>query len=374
MKTYCKRLTITPDRIDAAVGAWLLGRAGKKNDWRIKAEYGSRENLVSEIKIEIRERRLIFAPIKRHPRHEPTNGKLRIICVESIKQQICDYLAVQCLEDFLNAKTGFYQIGSSKGKGGLFAKKTIEKWITEGGYYVKSDVKQCYPSIKPARVKKILRKYIKSADVLYLCETLLDTYEDGLDIGSYFSLKISCLVLSFAYHHIEAAGKLRRGKWKSGITHQIWNMDDCLFMSRDKRDLKRAVRDLQQYMEKELGLTLKPWKICKVSDGEPINMCGYRVYTGKTRLRRRLFICQARAYRRFEKHRTTRRARRCCSYWGYLLSANAEQYRAARGVDRTQGDACRKISRSEKGAKGGKRVQLGTDPRSKGRKATVGGK
>lgn len=156
MKTYCKRLTITPDRIDAAVGAWLLGRAGKKNGWRIKAEYGSRENLVSEIEIEIRERRLKFAPIKRHPRHEPTNGKLRIICVESIKQQICDYLAVQCLEDFLNAKTGFYQIGSSKGKGGLFAKKTIEKWITEGGYYVKSDVKQCYPSIKPARVKKIL--------------------------------------------------------------------------------------------------------------------------------------------------------------------------------------------------------------------------
>ena len=57
----------------------------------------------------------------------------------------------------------------------------------------------------------ILRRYIRNQDVLYVCETLLATYGDGLEIGSYFSLRMAQLVLSFGFHAVEGMHKTRRG-------------------------------------------------------------------------------------------------------------------------------------------------------------------
>ena len=348
MKTYCKNLVITEQMVDRAIGEWLSGTAGKKNGWRIDAEHHGRDALVKNITSEIRGRCLHFKPIMRHERREPTNGKLRIICVESVKQQVCDYLAVDCLEKLLHAKIGYYQVGASRGKGGIFAKDAIRKWVHQGGYFIKSDIHKCYPSIKHDLVMRLLKKYVRSGDVLYLAESLLKTHGDGLDIGSYFSLKMSCLVISEAYHYIEGLTKERRGAQKSLIEHQIWNMDDCLFVSHDKRDLKMAVRRLEKYMHDELGLTLKPWKVSMISESEPIDMCGFRIFPDKVKLRRRLFIAGTRSFARFERSRTVRRARRCCSYWGYFKHSNMEDVRKARGIDRTQAKARHCISNYDK--------------------------
>lgn len=75
--------------------------------------------------------------------------------------------------------------------------------VAEGGYHVHLDVRKCYPSIKPEVVSRILRRYVRSPDALYLCEALLATYGGGLEIGSYFSLRMAQLVLSFGYHSVE---------------------------------------------------------------------------------------------------------------------------------------------------------------------------
>lgn len=348
MKSYCKKLVITESMVDQAVGEWLTGTAGRKNGWRIDTEYHGRAALVKTITEEIYNRNLSFKPIARHTRHEPTNGKVRIICVESVKQQVCDYLAVDCLKPLLDAKIGYYQVGAMPGKGGIFAKNAIRKWVRQGGHFVKSDVRKCYPSIKHRLVMRILRKYIRSEDVLYLAETLLETYGEGLDIGSYFSLKMSCLVISEAYHYIEGLTKVRRGKQKSLIEHQIWNMDDCLFISHDKRDLKIAVRKLEKFMLDELGLTIKPWKVSVISASEPIDMCGFRIFPDKIKLRRRLFLSGTRSFARFERSKTIRRARRCCSYWGYFLHSSTEDCRKNRGIDKIQSKARRCVATFDK--------------------------
>lgn len=351
MKSYCKGLCITRDLVSAAYDDWSKGAAGRKNRWRVDRDFGGSDAFVDEITDEIVTRSLTFDPIRRHKRHEPTNGKLRIICVESVKQQVCDYLAVMCLSTLLDAKVGYYQIGSVAGKGGVFARDAIRRWAHEGVrhrmWYVKSDVRHCYESIDHMLVMSILRKYVRSDDVLYLCECLIDTYETGLDIGSYFSLKMSQLVLSFAYHRIEGITKERRGHPVSLIDHQIWNMDDCLFMGTSKRDLKIAVRDLEVYMANELGLTLKPWKVCLCSDDEPIDICGYRITPNSVTLRKTLFVKASRSYRRFENNSTPRLARRCTSYWGWLKHSDSEQYRNKRGVAAAQGAARKVVSVSD---------------------------
>lgn len=354
LRSYCKGLRVGRELVAEAYDTWSCGDAGRKNRWRVWREHGGPDGLVTEIADEIAGRSLSFSPVHRYPRHEPTNGKLRIICVESVKQQVCDYLAVLCLRPLLDAKIGYYQCGSTDGKGCVFVRDALRRWAHEATrrtvYYVKSDVRRCYPSISHELVMGILRRYVRSPDVLYLCEALLGTYGDGLDIGSYFSLKMSQLVLSFAYHKAEGMRKVRRGRGMALVAHQIWNMDDCLFMGYDKRGLKSAVRRLEAYMRDSLGLTLKPWQVCRVSEDEPIDMCGFRVTPTRVTLRKRLFISAFRAHRRYERCRTQRMAARCCAYWGWYLHSDSEAHRHRRGIDRISGSARRLGSRTSREA------------------------
>lgn len=343
MKTYCKGLVVDEGLVSRAYSAWLAAPAGHKNSWRAPQEHGSASALVSEVANEIRGRSLRLRPIKRYRHREPTNGKVRTIGVESVKQQLCDYVAVTALEPLLKARVGFWQVSSVKGKGQLMAARAIRRWAHQGGYFVHLDVRKCYPSIKPDVVTRILRRYVRSADVLYLCEALLDTYDGGLEIGSFFSLRMAQLVLSFGYHEVEAMHKERRGRKVALVEHQLWYADDVFLLSHDKRNLRSAARRLERYL-KRLGLGLKPWKICKVSEDEPIDAVGYTVRPGRTTIRAALFIRACRAFRAFRRHPTQRKARRVTSYWGYLKHTDSRAVVMRNGFDSTMHIARRMIS------------------------------
>lgn len=124
MKSYCKGLTVTHELVFQAYYEWLKSESGHKNHWRVEKEYGTINNLVNEIVIEVRDRNISFKPITYHDEIE-RNGKVRHIGQESVKQQLADYVVLVALEDFINARVGFYQVASVKGKGPLFAAKTV---------------------------------------------------------------------------------------------------------------------------------------------------------------------------------------------------------------------------------------------------------
>jgi len=332
MRTYCKKTTIDKPFIMAAYQKWLKAPAGHKNAWRIEREFGKAENLVSEITDEVRNRCLSFNPIHRYEHVEPINKKVRTIGVLSVKQQVVDYVIVSALEPMLDAKIGFYQVASVPGKGAKLARSALRKWAHEGGYHVKLDVRKCYQSISHDVVTRIVSKHVRNADVLYMLETTLATYEHGLEIGSYLSLRLAQLVLSYPYHYIESLQKERRGKHVRLVKHQVWHLDDALLLGSNKRDLKMAVRKLERYMRNEFGLTLKPWKIAKTNDGEPLDLSGFIIRSRRTTLRPTLFLRARRAFARFRRKRSESLARRACSYYGWLKHSNAARFTRANGV------------------------------------------
>lgn len=349
MKTYCRGLAIDRRVVEEAYREWCEAPAGKKNSWRVEREHGSASNLIDEVTREIAERRLAFEPIHRYKRVEPTNGKVRVIGISSVKQQLVDYVVVHCCADLLNARVGHYQASSVKGKGATFTMRTIRKWVARGDsrFFVKMDVRKCYPSTKHDVVLGIFRRYVASPDVIYCVESLLSTYTSGgLEIGSYFSLRAEQLVLSFAYHHVEGLHKERRGKKRALVTHQLWYMDDVLLMSNDKRDLRAAARSLERYMRDELGLDLKPWKICRVGEDEPIDMAGYVVRPSHVEVRAGTFLRGMRAFRRFSRKPCLRRARRVTSYMGYFKYADCEGLIRRNDMHATMRAARRYVSRS----------------------------
>lgn len=324
LKTYCKRLDITREHVLSAYEAWSRGESGHRNGWRVGWEYGSADALVDEIYAEVRSQSLAFAPIRRSLRRDPSSGKMRVIGVEGIKQQVCDYLASMLLDPLISAKTGFYQCANVRGKGLRLCRSTIRRWSRLGGYHIRADVRKCYPSISTKVVSSILRRYVASADVLYVCDAILATYDGGLEIGSYFSLRMAQLVLSFAYHHVEGLGKRRRGRWVPLVRHQIWHLDDVILVGPDKRDLRRAMRSFMRYCRRELGIAFKPWKVRRTGRVEPLDMAGYRACDGRLTLRRHLYLRMTRAFLRFGHRPSVARARRAISYWGWAKGAGCQ--------------------------------------------------
>lgn len=350
MKSYCKGLVMDREHVAKAYELWRKAAAGRKNSWRVPKEHGSADALIDEITQEIEARKLELRPINRYWHREPTNGKVRIIGVESVKQQVVDYAVVLAMQPLLDAKLGYWQVAGVPGKGQMACKRAMRKWVHEGGYHVKFDVRQCYPSISHDVVRRIVNKYVRSTDVLYCVDVLLDTYDTGgLEIGSYFSLQMANLVLSFAYHHLEGLHKERRGKRVPLIAHQLWHMDDALITGPDKRNLKMAARSLSKYMREEFGLTIKPWKVAKTSDTEPLDMGGFVVREHSCTLRAGIFLRGTRAFRRFAKRRTLRLAYRICSYWGWLRHTDSDHVILSNGFNRLFRFARVLISRAGKG-------------------------
>ncbi len=349
MKSYCKGLVIDSGLVWQAYETWETKPSGRKNGWRVEKEYGGAEALVTEISEEIRERRLTLQPIRRYEHIEPTNGKTRVIGISSVKQQICDYVAVLALEPMLEAKVGYYQVASVPNKGQKLCRIALKGWVSSAKYHVKADIRQCYPSISHELVMRKLRKYVRSEDVLYLCETLLGTYDQGgLEIGSYFALRMAQFILSFAYHHAEALGRRRRGRWTPLVRHQIWHMDDMLLIGTSKRDLKVAMRSLEAYLRDELGLSVKRWKIARTSDSEPLDMGGFVVRRHKVTLRASLFLRAGRAFRRFSRRHTLGLACRCCSYWGWFKHSDSKGYIRKHNIMGETRTACGIISKTAK--------------------------
>lgn len=347
MKSYCKGLEITEDVVAASLAEWMAGKAGRKNAHRIPIEHGSAQALASEITREIRERDLHTRPITYRMRREPNHGKERLIAVESVKQQVLDYTAVHCLRPLIDAKLGYYQASSVEGKGQVWLSRRLKRWSGECRWFVKTDFRKCYPSTPVDKVMRMLRKYVRSDDVLYLCGYLMGTYRDmrgtdgvpaddlkrGLNIGSYFSLMMELLVLSFAYHFVEGLRKERRGASVPLVSHQAWFMDDCTMFGDSKRDLKMAVRKMGTYMRREFGLELKPWKVCKLTglDGsERVSMAGYRTDGRTVTVSGGTFVRLRRAFRRvFSNPNVVRRA---CSYWGWLKHSDSWRFVRDNGI------------------------------------------
>lgn len=326
MKRYCKGLKLDRAAIEAGYEDWLASPAGRKNGWRVAEEYGREEDggdeskaadrLIDEITAEIAARELEFRPIERYDTIE--RGKPRRIGVESIKQQVVDHAVIVAMEPLLNAKVGFWQCGT-RGKGQEAAAAHVRANVREGWWHAHLDVRQCYPSTRHHVVLGILRKYVASVDVLYACESLLATYtEGGMEIGSYFSLRVMQLVLSFGYHHVESLGKRRRGRWVGLVYGQLWYADDVWLWGPRKADVRRAARSLERFMARELGLEVKPWQVCRFDANEPMDVCGYRVFPDRVRLRSKTFIHARRQFREFDAKPTELRARRVISHAGRL--------------------------------------------------------
>lgn len=290
-----------------------------------------------EIFKEITTRNIDLPPIEYQIRKDASNGKEREIGISSIKQQCYDYIAVGVCEEMFLKKIGKYQCASLKNKGQVFGKCAIERWIRQDfkncKYVYKCDIKKYYPSVEHDMIKRLLARDIKNDLILYLLDTLIDSYKEGLCIGSYLCQYLANYMLSYLYHFLE-------GK----ASHFLFYMDDIILFSGNKKKLKRTIKEMKEYLS-TFHLSIKSNEVLFRLDSRYIDMMGYRIRTSNTIVRKRIFKRASRIYRKARySFKSLKRAYRTVSYFGYFVHSNSFMYLTKHRVFKTMTNAKKKIS------------------------------
>lgn len=349
MKRLCKDVDITDrDLISRAVYACLKNKY-KRNDvtryfsnvsglqenqirciyyrYGKKALYPIVEIIISDLQKEIIKKSISFPEIWYRDKIDGSSGKIRRIGIQNIKQQLYDYIATEGLKPLLK-RIGEYQYASIQGRGCTKGKEVIYRWIQNRKmrYFVKLDVKKCFESIDHELLMNFLKRHVKNEKLLYLIQTLIDSFERGLSIGSYLSQYLCNLYMSIIYHEImENMYRIRSGKKRINLVrHCLIYMDDILMIGSRKRDMEKAVR-LTVRKAAEMGLEIKLTYQVRQIDGNCIDMLGYKIYRTHTEIRGRTYLRVRRAFRRARKRLTEVLAKKCLSYNGYLIHTNSKR-------------------------------------------------
>ena len=181
---------------------------------------------------------------------------------------------------------------------------------------------------------------------------MIDTYDEGLCIGSYLCQYLANYFLSYAYHFVtEMLYTERRGKRQNLIHHVLFYMDDILLLGSSKKNVKMASKRLEEYLNKELGLKLKPTYQLFPLDSRPIDMMGYRIYTYKTTIRKRIFNRANKVYVKMKNPKNEMKlsdAYKVVAYNGYIKHSFSKKYSKKVKLNKTVKKAKEVISNASK--------------------------
>lgn len=311
--------------------------------------------IAKEMYLEIINHNIQLSPIMYEERYDTSAKKMRNIGIASMKQQCYDYIAVNACKKMFLAKIGHYQCASLSEKGQIFGKNAIETWIRTNPkqckWVFKCDIKKFYPSVNHDIIKKYLRRDIKNDRVLYLLYTLIDTYDEGLCIGSYLSQFLANYFLSYPYHYVsEMLYTTRRENRINLVNHVLFYMDDILLLGSSKKNVKKASKMLEEYLN-NMDLTLKPSYQLFPLDSRPIDMMGYKIYTYKTTIRKRIFDRANKVYLKAKRNNfelTLEDAYKVVSYHGYFKHSWSKKYFKKVKLKKTLKNAKEVISNASK--------------------------
>ena len=361
-KKYCKNIDITNRNLISNATYNCLADKYKRNDtlellsdisglrkcqiYNIHYRYGVKairpfvEILIDIIRSELISKSISFPPIWYREKIDPSSHKIRNIGIQHVKQQIYDYIAIEGLKPLFH-RIGVHQYASIKDRGCLKGSRMIQRWMRNKSlkYFSKLDIRKCYPSIPQNQLIEFLEKHIKNDMLMWLIKELVNSFVQGLSIGSFLSQYLCNLYLSQIYHFIGHLHKVRKHKdgTKSSIRlvyHRLFYMDDILMIGTSAKDMHKAVKEVIKHC-KSLGLKIKEsWFVkqmpfAKKCDGSFIDMMGFRIYRTHITIRRRVFKrirrISIRIWKRIKTHQKVleSHARKMISYWGLLKNSNS---------------------------------------------------
>ena len=302
---------------------------------------------------------------------DKTTGKIRQIGKESAMQQIYDYIAVHSSMEIFNARLVREQCSSITGRGQIYGKNMIRRWIISDNdaerytsrhgyrytrkckYFVKLDISKCFPSADTEVFLELFETDCANKDIVWLWKVLIRSHRvdgyKGFLIGALTSQWACQYMISFIYRFAKEQGYERRGKHIKAVNHMLIFMDDMMMTGSNRKRLKKAVENTISYTKKKFGWEIKPnWHIRALEEFD-IDMMGYVIHRdGNVTIRGRDFVKARRMLIRCQRDMAYRQAKRIMSYKGFFKHSNSSKAREKYNAEKVWQHAGAIISQRER--------------------------
>lgn len=258
--------------------AHARAKKGKRHYTEVKMVDGDPEKYLGQIHRTLTERAFVNSPytilIKREGPKEREIWKLPYF-----PDRIIHHAIVNVLEPIWMRQLIRDTFAALPGRGIHDGVRRVKKALddVEGTRYcLKMDVKKFYQSIDHDTLKRILRRKIKDADVLWLLDRIIDS-APGVPIGNFTSQHFGNLYLSDLDHWIKEV---------LGVRYYYRYCDDLVLLDGDKGRLHDWRKRIDAYLAEKLRLGLKEtWQVFPV-DARGLDFLGYRFFHGYTLVRK----------------------------------------------------------------------------------------
>lgn len=259
------------------------------------------------------------APCVVKKRYDHNAQKWRMISEPKLyPDQYVHHALIQVIQPVLMRGMDRWCCGSIKGRGAHYGIRAIRKWMKNDRngtrWCAEVDIRHFYDSTPKSAVMKRMKCLIKDYRVLDLIGRIIS---DGIKIGVYCSQwfentllqPLDCIIRKYVKHYIRY-------------------MDNFTLFSNRKKDLKKAILEIQKWLS-QIGLKLKDnWQIFRVKNRLP-NALGYRFGRNYVLLRKHTLLrfrrCIKRYYVLMDKNRpiSLRFAQGLLSRFGMLRHCNS---------------------------------------------------
>jgi hypothetical protein len=251
---------------------------------------------------------------------------------------ILQWAVIQVLKPYMMKGMYKWSCGSISGRGGVYGKRYIEKYIKENPkkikYAAKCDIHHFFQSVSTDRLKELFRKLIRDKEMQSVINMILDCnyiefegqiVDIGLPIGFYTSQYFANFYLQGFDHYI---------KEQLHIKCYVRYVDDFIFFGVNKKEMHKALEKISEYLD-GLGLKLKGnYQVFRFDyidkktgkrKGRFIDFMGFRFYRDKTIIRWKTFIKSMRKFKKVSKLTIIdiHSARQVLCYMGYYKHTNS---------------------------------------------------
>lgn len=187
---------------------------------------------------------------------------------------------------------GLYEFscGSIPGRGVHYGKKYLRRWLDSYNgkrfYVLKMDVHHFFESIDHDILKGMLAAVVRDRRFLRLLYEIIDANEAGLPLGFFTSQWFANFYLKRFDYYVKQELK---------ADHYIRYMDDMVILGKNKKKLRRMREAIQEYLNRELKLTLKgDWQVFRFeytdkvgrTKGRFIDFMGFCFHQDRTTMRK----------------------------------------------------------------------------------------
>ena len=181
----------------------------------------------------------------------------RIIKPDFCYEQVVHHVVVQGVSNAILHGMYPYVLGSVPKRGAHMGAKVIKKWIktdpANTKYVLKMDIRHFFESVDHRILRRWLKKKFRDKEVLELLDVIISAVDSGLPLGYYTSQWLANFLLQPLDHYI---------KEQLHVKYMTRYMDDIVCFGRNKKELHRVRLAINEYLEKELNLTMKGnWQV-----------------------------------------------------------------------------------------------------------------